>query len=238
MKVLVVDDDVVSRMVLMHLVDSCGEYEVHEAEDGEDAWRQLQQGLRPAICFSDLRMPRLSGMGLLERVRADADLKSLPFILVTSANDHGTLDQANALGASGFVVKPFQADQVRVHLEAFAGLAAAMEIEAEAPVATQQRLGINSERLLTYLGGFQTQLAGAGAEIDQLLARGDAPAVQLRIDRLHAGCLTLGLVGAAAALKACSGQTVDAVQVQAALAQTIRSAQQQCDAVNRLRAAA
>ena len=38
MEVLVVDDDVVSRMVLMHLVDSCGAYEIFEAEDGLDAW--------------------------------------------------------------------------------------------------------------------------------------------------------------------------------------------------------
>ena len=65
MKVLVVDDDVVSRMVLMHLIDSCGKFDIVEAEDGADAWRQLQDGLRPAICFCDLRMPNMSGMELL-----------------------------------------------------------------------------------------------------------------------------------------------------------------------------
>ncbi|MDB5749053.1 MAG: response regulator, partial [Massilia sp.] len=53
MKVLVVDDDVVSRMMLMHLVDSCGKYEILEAGDGLDAWRQLEAGLRPAITFCD-----------------------------------------------------------------------------------------------------------------------------------------------------------------------------------------
>jgi CheY-like chemotaxis protein len=70
MKVLVVDDDVVSRMVLMHLIDSCGSFDIVEAEDGADAWQQLEAGLRPAICFCDLRMPRLSGMELLQRVKA------------------------------------------------------------------------------------------------------------------------------------------------------------------------
>ena len=82
MKVLVVDDDVVSRMMLMHLVDSCGQYEIVEAEDGEDAWRLLSDGLRPGIMFCDLRMPRLDGLELLARVRAEPALAGLPFVLV------------------------------------------------------------------------------------------------------------------------------------------------------------
>ena len=49
MKVLVVDDDIVSRMVLMHLLDGCGINDIVEADDGEDAWQQLQQGLRPVL---------------------------------------------------------------------------------------------------------------------------------------------------------------------------------------------
>jgi two-component system, chemotaxis family, chemotaxis protein CheY len=245
MKVLVVDDDVVSRMVLMHLIDSCGEFDIVEAEDGEHAWQQLEQGLRPVICFCDLRMPRLSGMDLLGRVRSSEALRTLPFILVTSANDQGTVEQANGLGATGYIVKPFQVEQVRVHLAPFID-AAAPEIEAEieapidaaidaeTPLATQQRLGINSERLLVYLGGFQSQLNGAGGEIDALLARGEQEAAQLRIDRLHAGCLTLGLGGAAAALKALAPRSLTSEQVRAALAGTIGAVQQQCEAVKRL----
>jgi two-component system chemotaxis response regulator CheY len=116
MKVLVVDDDVVSRMVLMHLIDSCGSFDIVEAEDGADAWQQLEAGLRPAICFCDLRMPRLSGMELLQRVKADAEISTMPLVLVTSANDKDTVQEAAKLGAAGFIVKPFQAEQVRVHL--------------------------------------------------------------------------------------------------------------------------
>jgi CheY-like chemotaxis protein len=71
MKVLIVDDDVVSRMMLMHMIDGAGSYDVLEAEDGEEAWRQLDGGARPAMLFCDLRMPRLSGMELLARVKAD-----------------------------------------------------------------------------------------------------------------------------------------------------------------------
>ncbi|MES2325137.1 MAG: response regulator, partial [Pseudomonadota bacterium] len=116
MKVLVVDDDVVSRMVLMHLIDSCGSFEILEAEDGEAAWEQLSGGLRPSITFCDLRMPRLGGMGLLERVKTIGELKDMPFVLVSSSTEDDTVGQASHNGASGYIVNPFQAEQVRVHL--------------------------------------------------------------------------------------------------------------------------
>jgi two-component system, chemotaxis family, chemotaxis protein CheY len=155
MKVLVVDDDVVSRMVLMHLVDACGQFDILEAEDGEDAWQQLAAGLRPAICFCDLRMPRLSGMDLLARVRADPAIAAMPFVLVTSANDSATVDRANGLGADGYLVKPFDAAAVSACIAPLLAPPAPLPDpvpEAETPLATMARLGIDGERLLVYLG--------------------------------------------------------------------------------------
>src|SRR5450830_1823320 len=149
MKVLVVDDDVVSRMVLMHLIDSCGSYEIHEAEDGEDAWRQLEEGLQPAICFCDLRMPRLSGMALLARVRQTPALAGMRFVLASSASDYATMAEASSLGAGGYLVKPFERDLVLTQL---AGLAPYAMPDGESPLATMARLGIDRERLLAYLG--------------------------------------------------------------------------------------
>src|ERR1700750_717031 len=118
-KVLVVDDDVVSRMVLMHLIDGCGDFDILEAEDGQDAWDQLSSGLRPAICFCDLRMPRLSGMELLQKIRADGGFNGMPFVLVTSANDSDTVEQANDFGAAAFIAKPFKPEQVREQMAPF-----------------------------------------------------------------------------------------------------------------------
>lgn len=207
MKVLVVDDDVVSRMVLMHLVDSCGRFEIFEAEDGEDAWRQLDAGLRPDICFCDLRMPRLSGLQLLGRVRADARLGAMPFVLVSAASEGEVAGEASGLGATGYIVKPFQPGQVQVYLDALATHA------AENPADTLRRLGIDAARLLLYLGGLQAQLAAAGPAIDELLAGGDLAGARERIARLREGCQTLGLSGAAAALAALEAQAPGADQV-------------------------
>jgi len=238
MKVLVVDDDVVSRMVLMHLIDSCGKFEIVEAEDGAHAWEQLEQGLRPAICFCDLRMPRLSGMELLQRVKNHPELSSMPFVLVTSASDKDTVLEASHAGAAGYIVKPFQADQVRVHLSSFLDQAAnGYEHLAEEPAATMRRLGINAERLLVYLNGFQNQLSVAGGELDQLLANGEQQEAQLRIERLHAGCITLGLNGAAAALKSFAPGYLSREAVQTVLKDVVRAVVHQSGLVRQIRAA-
>ncbi|MRX11119.1 response regulator [Pseudoduganella sp. FT25W] len=224
MKVLVVDDDVVSRMVLMHLIDSCGSFDIVEAEDGADAWQQLEDGLRPAICFCDLRMPRLSGIELLQRVKAHAELNSMPFVLVTSANDKDTVQEATKAGAAGYIVKPFQAEQVRVHLVGFLDQAASgYEHLAEAPADTLRRLGINAERLLVYLSGFQNQLTAAATDLEAVLAKGDQQDARVRIERLHAGCVTLGLHGAAAALKSFAADRLSNEEVQAVLADVVRA---------------
>lgn len=239
MKVLVVDDDVVSRMVLMHLVDACGKFDIVEAEDGEDAWQQLAAGLRPAICFCDLRMPRLSGMELLGRVKADAALSAMPFVLVTSATDSATVAQAMGLGADGYLVKPFQHEQVLAYMAPIAAAAPNAEAaDAETPQQTLARLGITGERLLIYLGGFQAQLTTASGEIAALLARGEHDNARLRLDRLHAGCLTLGLNGAAAGLRDFPEGAIDAAQVQVALAETVRAVMHQSEAIKRMHASA
>ncbi|HEY0489684.1 MAG TPA: response regulator [Telluria sp.] len=231
MKVLVVDDDVVSRMVLMHLVDSCGSYDIVEAADGQDAWEQLEAGLRPQVLFCDLRMPRLSGMDLLARVRASGAFAGLPFILVTSSTDTGTLDQAADLGVSGFIVKPFQAAQVRVHLVAFSSPPAGWVHRAEPAAATVARLGIDGRRLLAYLGGFRNQLTAASGEIDAMLARGEQDAARERIARLRHGCVTLGLAAAADGFDGLGAEMPEGDRVHVVLAEAVRTVMVQADNV-------
>jgi len=204
MNVLVVDDDVVARMMLMHLVDSCGSHAIVEADDGADAWRQLEAGLRPDIVFCDLRMPHLSGLELLQRVRHHPLLASLPFVLVSAASDSATMDEAAQAGASGYIVKPFRHDDVRIQFERLFPPADAHnatdahdanDANDEAPDAVVRRLGIDIERLRLYLDGLGRQLQAAQAG----LAEGAEGAQQLA--RLRAGCSMLGLHSAAEALE-------------------------------------
>ncbi len=234
MQVLVVDDDVVSRMVMMHLVDSCGSYEIVEAEDGEDAWDQLRQGLRPGICFCDLRMPKLSGMELLARVKADPELESMRFVLASSAGDHATMAEASGLGAGGYIIKPFERDQVLAQLAGLAPHVAGLVAEAEDPRVTMERLGIDSARLLAYLGGFDTQLTEAGPALTALLAAGAEDEARDRLERLHAGCVTLGLGGAAVRLDALGLGLLDGARIERTLAATRVAVREQGERVRKM----
>ena len=225
MKVLVVDDDVVSRMMLMHLIDACGSHEILEAEDGEDAWRQLDAGPVPGMVFCDLRMPRLSGLGLLERVRADPRLARLPFVLVSAAGDAATMEDAAGKGVDGYIVKPFQGEDVRLHMER---LAAPGQGGEDDPAEVARRLGIEPSRLKLYLDGLLRQLQAAGGEIAAL--HDDQDAQRARLGRLREGCATLGLREAAARLDQLAQAPGDALaleQVDAALEAALAAVRRQ-----------
>jgi two-component system chemotaxis response regulator CheY len=195
MKALVVDDDIVSRMALMDLLSAYGVFELFEAADGEAAWALLAAGLRPAICFCDVRMPRLSGIALLQRMKADAQLAAVPFVLVSSASDRATVIEAVRLGALGYILKPLHAADARAHLDKI--FRTTLDRLAEHPAATMQRLAIGPDRLAAYLGAFGAQLADAGGEIAHLLGAAAVGDARLRVDAVHAGCMTLGLWHAA-----------------------------------------
>jgi two-component system chemotaxis response regulator CheY len=235
-KILIVDDDVVSRMVLMHLVDGAlgGRCVVLEAEDGEDAWSKLDAGDPPAMVFCDLRMPRLSGLELLARIKADARFAALPFVLASAAGDAATMQQALGLGAHGVIVKPFDGAVVAAQL---AGLAAPAgpDTRDEEPLASARRLGIGVERLQVYLGGLERQLGAAGADVDALLAAGQPDAARAVLGRLAEGCRTLGLHGAAEALARAPAQAREAG---AALADARAAVLRQAEAARRLRTGA
>jgi two-component system chemotaxis response regulator CheY len=236
MKVLVVDDDVVARMMLMHLIDSCGRHEIIEAEDGAEAWSMLAAavpGQAPDIVFCDLRMPHLSGLELLQRLRAHPPVATLPFVLVSAATDGATRDEATALGADGYIVKPFRQDDVRAQFERiFAAPAPESKskskaedgMDDEAPANVAARLGIDAARLRLYYEGLGRQLEAAGLE----LSAADADTVTARLARLREGCAMLGLGSALAALEEAGAvQAADRTRVVAALELAIRAVQRQ-----------
>jgi two-component system chemotaxis response regulator CheY len=214
MKILVVDDDVVSRLALAELLQDWTLFEVVLAEDGQAAWRLLEQGLRPLICFCDVRMPHLSGLDLLERIKAHPALSQVPFVLVSSASDRATVLQAVKLGAVGYILKPVQAASARDHLDNLFRIA--LDKALEDPRATQHRLAIDGGRLGGYLDALDQQLDNARASLGQLQG-GKAQEVRARLDAVHTACATLGLWRGVALLGSLRGVALDLRKVQAAL---------------------
>jgi CheY-like chemotaxis protein len=83
--VLIVDDDVSVRRVMVALVESRG-CRVEEASDGEDAWRQLQRG-RLDLVVSDLQMPHCDGRELCQRIRREPSFQHIRVVIVSGCID-------------------------------------------------------------------------------------------------------------------------------------------------------
>lgn len=185
MKVLVIDDDLISRMALVDVLGDLPDIEICEAESGEQAWELLSQGLHPVLCCCDVRMPGMSGIGLFRRMRSVPRFSHIPVLMVTSASDRETVTEALKLGARGFIVKPFHAADVRAKIEATLG--ANLESMFEDAQATLKRLGIPMARYVTYLDALAGQIDGALEK-----AQAGTALDHRALDALHTGCLTLG----------------------------------------------
>jgi two-component system nitrogen regulation response regulator NtrX len=117
--VLVVDDDADVRLALEMTLQYQG-FEVWTAKDGTEALRrieaELREGRRPGVVVTDLKMPGLDGLGLLERIRA---LENPPPVVVVSGHgDVATAVDAVKRGAVNFLEKPLDAERVLVTIRA------------------------------------------------------------------------------------------------------------------------
>ena len=116
LKFLVVDDFSTMRRIVRNLLKELGFTNVDEAEDGAVALAKLREGNFEFV-VSDWNMPNMDGLTLLQNVRADARLKTLPFLIVTAEAKKENIIAAAQAGASGYVVKPFTAATLQEKLE-------------------------------------------------------------------------------------------------------------------------
>jgi two-component system chemotaxis response regulator CheY len=216
-------------MALMDLLTAYNIFDLEQAEDGEAAWSMLEAGLRPVICFCDVRMPRMSGIDLLQKLKTNPALADLPFVLVSSASDRDTVLQAVKLGAIGYILKPLDADAARAHLDKIFKLT--LDKLAENPAATMKRLNINAARLTAYLAAFQAQLTVGRGEIASLLEQGDNANAKLRLDTFNTGCVTLGMWHVASLLEEVRARPLVPSQVDAVLLEAANCVERQANRV-------
>ncbi len=106
MKILVVDDELVSRLVVQAAVERLGHRWV-AASDGEEAWRHFQDD-RPDVLITDLLMPEADGLELCRRVRASAETGYTYIILATMLGGHEDVVRGMEAGADDYLVKPVE----------------------------------------------------------------------------------------------------------------------------------
>jgi two-component system cell cycle response regulator len=121
--ILVVDDSRVIRLAARKMLSE--NYEIHLAEDGQEAWEFLQQNDQVSVVFTDLSMPNMGGMELLENIRSsDSDhIVNLPVIIMTGADDtESTKQTVFDKGATDFIAKPFESIDLVSRAKAYAKL--------------------------------------------------------------------------------------------------------------------
>ncbi len=109
--IMVVDDSPSVRRVNSNLVKSMG-WEPVQAKDGLDALEKLQAGENPDLIMLDIEMPRMDGYQLLSSLRALPAYRHLPVVMISSRSSEKHRQKAFDLGATEYLVKPYQEDQV------------------------------------------------------------------------------------------------------------------------------
>lgn len=117
MHILVVDDFSTMRRIVKNCLKQLGFSNIKEAVDGAQALDTLKREKFDFI-VSDWNMPNMMGIDLLKAVRADEELKSIPFLMVTAEAQKENIIAAAQAGVSNYIIKPFDSDTLTTKMEA------------------------------------------------------------------------------------------------------------------------
>jgi two-component system chemotaxis response regulator CheY len=109
-RILTVDDSASMRALLNHALSTNG-FDVVQAEDGVAAleWLAVNEA---DVVITDINMPRLDGFGLIERLRGGSRHRDRPILVLTTESSDEKKARARAAGATGWIVKPFDAEKL------------------------------------------------------------------------------------------------------------------------------
>ena len=115
--VLIVDDSAAIRKILQRVLRQTGMAirTIHEAGDGQEALALLAAN-RVDLVLSDINMPKMDGLQLLASLKAAAEWRNVPVVMITTEGGETKVAEAVKLGAAGYVRKPFTADQIKEKL--------------------------------------------------------------------------------------------------------------------------
>ncbi|MDQ3139915.1 MAG: response regulator [Pseudomonadota bacterium] len=103
-KILVVEDNELNLKLFCDLLRAHG-YETEPVRDGREAMERTRL-FRPDLVIMDIQMPHISGLELIEQIKADAELKAIPIMAVTAYAAKGDEERIRDAGAEGYVSKP------------------------------------------------------------------------------------------------------------------------------------
>ena len=116
-RILVVEDQADNRQIIRDMLSST-DYEISEAENGEQALASIANQ-RPDLILMDIQLPIMDGYTATTRIKADPALRSIPIIAVTSYALNGEEERARAAGCDDYVPKPFSPRQLLAKIRNF-----------------------------------------------------------------------------------------------------------------------
>jgi CheY-like chemotaxis protein len=179
-KLLIVDDDAVSRSALKELIGTPPKWEILEAEDGQQALDLLEQGVHPDVCIVDLKMPRVSGTEFIQKLRQKPETKNAKVLATSSTRDRETIVGLAALQISGYLLKPYDPQKTRALIQPLIPVAAADPRLASRNLLQKTLLVVDDDKMIH--AAFQSLISpGSGWEYIACFNGQEA------LDRLHAG---------------------------------------------------
>ncbi len=115
--ILIVDDSASMRQLVTFALKDAG-YEVIAAVDGKDALSKLN-GTKVDMVVTDLNMPNMDGIELIRQLRSSQANKFTPVVMLTTESQSTKKQEGRAAGASGWIVKPFNPDQLVTVIKKF-----------------------------------------------------------------------------------------------------------------------
>ncbi len=109
-KILAVDDSASMRQMVAFTLKSAG-FDVVDADDGDKALK-IAQGESFDLVITDVNMPNMDGISLCQELRKLADFKFTPILMLTTESSIEKKQAGRAAGATGWIVKPFNPDQL------------------------------------------------------------------------------------------------------------------------------
>ncbi len=125
--VLVVDDSAAIRKILQRVLRQTGMSirNILEAGDGQEALNLLKSS-KLDLVLTDINMPKMDGLQLLAAMKSNPDWRNIPVMMITTEGGESKVGEAVRLGATGYVRKPFTADQIKEKLSGILETAAAL----------------------------------------------------------------------------------------------------------------
>ncbi len=115
LKVLVVEDNAELKIYIYN--NLVGKYEVRDASNGREALQIMESGWMPDMIVTDLMMPEMDGIELINHIRNDFNTSHIPIVMITAKHEDDTHLKAMKYGADGYIAKPFTMELLLARIE-------------------------------------------------------------------------------------------------------------------------